>query len=199
MKDVLFAILKTLGFLLILPLIIAFVMAFQSQVLSLSAKKEAWMLWGAGSYIALNLFVYDFKSVYDFGKTWVEKIFSFFKPAGYVLPVYAVILTTVYVIIFLLGKAASVQPYLLFAIAFSMAMHLVLTARDIYESDGSILKAHYFVTFGAIVLVNILIMSLLFTWAFSEYSFVDFIKSLAFHTSHLYKLIYKGLFIDSSF
>ena len=92
MKEVLWAILKIFGFLLILPLIVASFIAFQNQILSLPVNKEVWVLWGAGSYIALNLFVYDFKSIYDFGKSLVEKIFTFFKPAGYVVPIFSVFL-----------------------------------------------------------------------------------------------------------
>ena len=65
MKEIFWAILKIFGFLLILPLIIASFIAFQTQILVLPVNKEAWVLWGAGTYVALNLFVYDFKAVYD--------------------------------------------------------------------------------------------------------------------------------------
>ena len=37
------------------------------------------------------------------------------------------------------------QPYFLFAIAFSLAMHLVQTAHEIYHADTSVLKAHYLI------------------------------------------------------
>jgi hypothetical protein len=196
-KEVFWSILKIIGFLLILPLVIAFLIAFQTQILSLPPNKEAWVLWGAGSYVALNLFVYSFKEVYDFGKSLVEKMFTFFKPAGYVVPVFSLFFIIIYIIALILGKA-SLQPYFLFAIAFTLTMHLVLTAHEIYESDSSILKAHYLFTFGAILIVNLFIISLLLAWAIPEYSFVGFIKSLASQTAHLYKSIYKALFVDSS-
>jgi len=48
MKEIFLAILKILGFLLMLPLIIASIIAFQTQILSLPVGKEAWVLWGAG-------------------------------------------------------------------------------------------------------------------------------------------------------
>ena len=198
MKEIFLAILKIFGFLLILPLIIASFIAFQTQILSLPVNKEAWVLWGAGSYIALNLFVYDFKSVYDFGKSLVEKMLTFFKPAGYVVPVFTIFLIILYIIALILGCGTSLQPYFLFAIAFTLAMHLILTAHEIYQSDNSVLKAHYLFTFGAILIVNLFIISLLLAWAIPEYSFVGFIKSLASQTFHLYKSVYKTLFVDSS-
>jgi len=197
-KEIFWAILKILGFLLILPLIIASFLAFQNQILLLPPNKEVWVLWGVGSYAALNLFVYDFKTVYDFGKSLVEKILPFFKPAGYIVPIFTIFLIIIYIIALILGHGVSWRPYFLFFIAFTIAMHLILTAHEIYESDNSPLKAHYFFTYGAVLIISFFIMSLLLTWAIPEFSFVGFIKSLASQTVHLYKSVYKGLFVDSS-
>ena len=196
MKEVFWTVVKIFGFLLILPLIIAFFIAFQGQVLSLPVNKEVWVLWGAGSYIALNLFVYDFKSVHDYGKSLVEKTANSFKPAGYLVPVFSVLLIILYIIALVFNRT-SLQPYFLFAIAFTLAMHLVLTAHEIYQSDNSILKAHYLITFGAVLIINLFIMSLLMAWAIPEYSLMGFFKSLSSHTLHLYESVYKALFVDS--
>lgn len=196
MKEVFWTILKIFGFLLILPLIIAFFIAFQGQILSLPVNKEVWVLWGAGSYVALNLFVYDFKRVYDFGKSLVERMLAFFQPAGYVVPVFTIFLIIIYIIALILRSGTSLQPYFLFAIGFSLAMHLILTAHEIYQSDNSVLKAHYLFTFGAVLIANLFIMSLLLAWVVPEYSLVGFIKSLASHTFHLYTSVCKALFVD---
>jgi len=198
MKEVFWAILKILGFLLFLPLIIASFIAFQNQILGLPVKKEVWLLWGAGTYIGLNLFIYDFKDVYAFGKSLVEKVLASIKPAAYVIPFYSICLIVIYVIALILGRGSSLQPYFLFSIAFTLAMHLIMTAHEIYDSDSSILKAHYLFTFGAILIISLFIISLLLAWAIPEYSFIGFIKSLASQTFHLYKFVYKALFVDSS-
>ena len=97
MKDILIAILKIIVFLLILPLIIAFFIAFQTSVLTLPVNVEVWVLWGAGTYVAMNLFIYDFKSVYDSGKQLIERLFSSFKLAGYLLPIFSVFLIIFYI------------------------------------------------------------------------------------------------------
>ncbi len=196
MKEVFLAILKIFGFLLIAPLIIASFIAFQTQILSLPVNKEAWVLWGAGSYIALNLFVYDFKRAYDFGKSLVEKMLPSFKPAGYLIPIFTIFLIILYIIALILGRGISLQPYFLFAIAFSIAMHLILTAHEIYQSDNSILKAHYLFVFGLVFIANLFIISLLLAWAIPEYSLLGFVKSLTSHTFHLYTSVYKTLFVE---
>jgi len=197
-KEIFCSILKIFAFLLALPLIIAFLLAFQTQILSLPVNKEVWVLWGAGSYIGLNLFVYDCKNVYDFGKSLVEKMFTFFKPAGYLVPIFTIFLIILYIIALILGRGTTLQHYFLFGIAFTLAMHLILTAHEIYHSDNSVLKAHYLLVFGAIFIANLFIMSLLLAWAIPEYSFLGFIKSLASHTAHLYSSVYRALFVDNS-
>jgi hypothetical protein len=196
-KEIFWVILKIFGFLLILPLIIAFFIAFQGQILSLPVNKEAWMLWGAGSYVVLKLFIYDFNDIYVFGRSMVEKVLTFFKPSGYLVPVYTVIFIIIYLIALILGRANVWQPYFLFIFAFTIAMHLVLTAQEIYQADNSVLKAHYFITFWAILIANLFIISLLLAWVVPEYSFVGFVKSLASRTVHLYTSVYKALFVDS--
>jgi len=192
------AILKLFIFLLILPLVIASFIAFQTQILSLPVHKEAWLLWGAGSYIAMNLFVYDFESVYVFGSTMVEKMLYFFKPSVYVIPVYSLLLTVVFIIVSALGQEPVWQPFFLFTIAFTLAMHVVLTAHVLYLSDDSLLKAHYLLSFGLVLIIVFFIISLFLAWAIPEFSLIGFVKSLASHTLHLYKFTYKMLFVDSS-
>ena len=196
MKDILLATLKIVVFLLILPLIAASFIAFQRQILSLPVNKEAWVLWGAGTYVALNLFVYNFENVYTFGNSLVEKMAPFFKAAGYIVPIYTIFLIILYLIAMLFGRATVLQPYYLFALAFSITMHLVLTAHVIYEADSGPFKAHYLITFGAILIVSLFIISLLLAWAIPEYSLIGFVKSLASQTTHLYKTIYKSLFVE---
>jgi hypothetical protein len=105
-------------------------------------------------------------------------------------------LIIIYIVALILGRN-SWQHFFLFVIAFTLAMHLVLSAHDIYQSDASVLKAHYFICVGALVFVNLLVMSLLLAWAIPEYSLVSFFKSLASQTSHLYKSVYKALFVDA--
>ena len=196
MKEVFWAILKIFAFLLILPLIISIFTAFQTQVLSLPVNKEVWMLWGAGCYFAMNLFVYDFKHVFDCGKSMLEKIFTYFKPAAYIIPIFSIFIIMVYVIALIMGKGLAWQPYFLFTIAFSLCMHMTLTAQEIYKADNTILKAHYLFTFGSVLIVNLFIFSLLLAWAIPEYSFLGFIKLLCSQTYHLYIHIYKALFVD---
>jgi hypothetical protein len=197
MKEIFAAVLKIAGFVLILPLVVAFFIAFQMQILSLPVNKEAWVLWGAGSFVALYLFVYDFKNIYDSGKSMVEKMLRFFKPAGHIVPIFSVFCIIAYIIAVILDRGMSMQPYFLFAIAFTLAMHLVLTAQEIHQSDKSILKSHYLMTFAAILIANLMVMSLLLAWAIPEYSLIGFFKSMAWHTSHLYKSAYKALLVDS--
>ena len=86
MKEGLLGILKFFFFLLIMPLIVASVLAFQSQVLDLPVVKEQFFLWGAVSFVLVYLFVYNLKEVYVFGQTVVMNLLEFIKPFTHSMP-----------------------------------------------------------------------------------------------------------------
>ncbi|MDE2028717.1 MAG: hypothetical protein KGJ11_09285 [Candidatus Omnitrophica bacterium] len=196
MKEILGSILKIACFILVIPILAAIIIAFQDHVLALPVHKEACLLWGAGVYVGLNLFVYDFKKAFEWGKALIEKMVSFFKSAVYLVPVYSLIIVIVYLIAAALGRGNAFQPYFLFILGFTFTMHLVLTAHEIYGSDKSPLKSQYLLVFSAVLASNLIIISLLLTLT-CQYSFVGFVKSIASHTSHFYKSSYKLLFVDS--
>ncbi|MDE1921695.1 MAG: hypothetical protein KGI24_09680 [Candidatus Omnitrophica bacterium] len=197
MKAILWSILKIACFLLIVPLLAAFVIAFQNRILSLPAHQSACLLWGAGVYVAANLFIYDFKKAHDLGKNLVEKMTAFFKPAAYVVPAYALVAILIYVVAVALGRGSAIQPYFLFVLGFAFTMHLVLTAHEIYGSDNSFFKSEYLIIFPAVFMASLIIMSLLLAMLLREYSFVGFFKSLASHAAHFYQTFYRFLFVDS--
>ncbi len=200
MKEGFLAFIKILFFLLILPLIIACTLALQTHVLGLPVAKEAWVLGGVVTYIVLNLFFYDFKAIYVFGQQIIAKVFSFFAPAvgiaGHVIPVYTLIIIIADLIFTIFGNAENYQNYFLFAIAFSLALHLIMAARQMHEEDNSPLKAQYFFGFGVVYVLNVLIIALLLAWVIPEFSFITFIKTLAHHTTHNYQEVYHLLFVD---
>ncbi|MBF0510775.1 MAG: hypothetical protein HQL13_00430 [Candidatus Omnitrophica bacterium] len=196
-KQALIAIFKLVFFILILPIIIAIVTAFGNQVVLLPAKKTIWIYWGALGYIVLYLFAYNFQEVHAFGQSMIEKCLAFFKPAVYIFPIYAILLTLGYFITTLLEHHHAFQSYFLSAIAFFAAMHLVLTAREIYEADKGLLKSHYLLCFGLIVVVFLSIASLLLACVMPEFSLIEFFKSAYYQIIYQYHFIYQRLFMDT--
>ena len=198
MKQGLLTILKFFLFLLLLPLVIACVLAFQGQILGVPPIKEAWLLGGIVVYVVLHLFLYNFKDVYLFGRSIVTKLFTFLGPsaeiAGGVVPVYAVLVICLGLLLKALGYGAY-ERFVLFALAFVSAMHVIGTAQQIYEADASPLKSQYLVSFGLILAANLVILALVIIPLVPEFSFMAFIESLAHRTASYYAHIYKVLFV----
>lgn len=198
MKQGLLTILKFFLFLLILPFVAACVLAFQDQVLGVPVHKEQWLLWGVAAYTALHLFLYDFKAAYGSGRSMVAKIFSFLGPsadmAGAVIPIYAVLVICLGLVLNALGYGAY-ERFILFLLGFAAAMHVIGTARQLYESDPSSMKGQYLVFFGLVLCANLIILAAVIIPLLPEFSFIAFLKSLAHRTFAYYTYVYKVLFI----
>lgn len=199
MKQGLLAFLKVIVFLLFLPLILAVSLAFQTHLLNLPASKEAWLLWGAFTYIIANFFIYDCKDIFLWGKELTSKIFGFVGPlanaVSLMVPIYSVTIIIVYVILTLMGKASFYDGLFLFSIGFTLTMNLVLAAGQLKGEDSGPLKAQYFLGFTLLYVFSLCFMALLLSWVMPEFSFIAFIKSLTYHATHLYKEVYRLLFI----
>ena len=199
MKQALLAIVKFFFFLLVLPLAAAVVLAFQTQVLGLPVHKEQWILWGGGIFVLAYLFLYNFKEVYSFGQTIVSNLLKFSGPAAhaaaFIVPIYTVLIICLYLILNVAGVTARYEGCLLLALGFSVAMHIVLTARQLYEADSSPIKGHYLFIFGLAFVVNFFIISLLLGLAVPEFSFTGFLKILSKHAFSYYQAIYKAFFV----
>ncbi len=200
MKDGLIAVLRFFLFLLILPVIIASALAFETQILGAPAHKEQWLLWGALVYILLYIFLYNFKDVYTFGHTIVSNLCRFFEPlvsvGGLIIPIFTVLIICIGLILNVLGLMPRYEGAVLFAIAFTFTMHIVLTANQMYEADKSPIKAQYLIGFGVVLVVQIFLISLLLRAAIPEYSFLGYFKSLTAQTASYYKYIYHLLFVS---
>ena len=202
MKEGILSVLKFFVFLLVLPLIVASVLAFQIQILGVPVHKEQWILWGVVIFILIYLFLYNLKEVYVFGQTIVSNILKFFEPlasiGGFIIPIYTILIICVYLILNIMNLSSRYEPWLLLALGFSVAMHIVLTANQLHEGDSSPVKGQYFLGFGFALLTNIMVIALLLGIVIPEFSFIGFFNSLSHHTVHFYQMIYKTLFVNSA-
>ncbi|MBI4308961.1 MAG: hypothetical protein HY591_01375, partial [Candidatus Omnitrophica bacterium] len=141
-----------------------------------------------------------FEEVYTFGQTIVSNLLKFLGPvvnaAGLTIPIYTVLIICVYLILNIVGVAARYERALLLALGFSAAMHMVLTARQLYESDSSPIKAHYLFAFGLAFVANLCIISLLLVLVVPEFSFPGFLKVLSHQAVSYYKAIYRAIFVS---
>ena len=164
MVERLLVVLKFILAILLLPLVIGTVVALQGETAKLAPDLQHAILHGTIAYVLMKFFVYDFDAVYKYGQNIVGACFQFLKPlmnfAPYVIPIYTIFLVIAYAIVKVMGKMGpnnDLAPVFFAVIAFSFAMHIILTAQDLYSKDSMAGKPDYF--FG---------MALIFIPLFSE-------------------------------
>ena len=195
-------VLKFFLFLLVLPLVIAVVLAFQAQALGIPVHKEECLLWGGLVFVLLYLFLYNFKAVFVFGQTIVSNLLRSAQPlagpGSLIIPIYTVLIACVYMIIKVIGLGAKYEGWLLLGLGFSVAMHIVLTAHQLHEDDPSPIKSNYFLNFGLVLMGELLVIALLLGFLIPEYSFLHFLKSSFRQSFVYYQRIYEILFVSRS-
>jgi len=181
-----------------LPLLLACALAFQNEILRLPPQKEQWILWGTLAYVLCHFFLYTFKDVYNYGHQMTSQLCQFFQPlgniAGFIFPIYTVLVICLGLIINLMGFMPQYESWVVFMLAFTMTMHIVLSANQLYEADSHPIKGQYFSTFTFAFIFQVILVSLLLWTVIPEFSFVKFINAMAHLASGYYKWIYKVIF-----
>lgn len=199
MKANLLGILKLICFLLLLPLIYCVCFSFSTQVMAIGQPKSLWLCYGAGIFIACYLFVYNFQEVYALGQRMVAQLLAFAKPvadaASVILPIYTILLSVAFLILNNMKLLGNFEEAAVMALSFSWMMHVVLTAFQLNDGEKAVIKGGYFLSFGASLVVCVLIAALLLALLFPEFSIGHFIQHLSNHTTSLYHSIYKTLFV----
>ena len=105
-------------------------------------------------------------------------VFNFFKPivkvAPYLLPIYTIVLLIIYGLLSLVTASAWLLKYSMFLFGFSIALHLVFSAKSIRTKKSDFLKANYIFGFSFVYIVNVFILALGMSLIFKEFSLVNF-------------------------
>jgi len=198
MKETILMIVKVVVTLLVLPVVVAMTAAFQEQItgLDLTLKHALWM--GLSTYIILKFFVYGFDHVYKFGQNIVTYCFQFLKPlvnvAPYVLPIYTILVLIVFALLNAFDKVGDFRSMFYAGIAFTFAMHVILTAQDLYAKDPSPGKPTYFFGMALVYIFDVFLIALIMHFTLPGFSFVHFFQSLAAMSLYIYKAIFQQLF-----
>ena len=202
MKANLLGILKLILFVFLLPFISALLLSFYVQVVAIGEPNASWLYYGALVFVAIYLFVYNFKEVYEFGQNVVIRILAFVKPivnvASLVIPVYPIIFSVVFLILNSMGILGKFESIALMSVSFTWMMHVVLTAKQLNEGEKAVVKGGYFFGFGLALIFHVLIAALLLAMMLHEFSLVNFVKNLSHQTVHIYHSIYMMLFVPRS-
>lgn len=176
-----FAILKLVLGLCFLPFVYSVSISFVNELHTIDKVSQRYLWLGALTYIVMYLFVYEAAIVYKKGQKIVEVFFKFFAPlvkvAPYLLPIYTILLFSLYSVISAFAKSGEVANNFLFLFGFSIALHLVSSAKTLRSKQRDFLKGSYIFGFAFVYIINIVLLSLFLNFIFEKFSVVNFLNN----------------------
>ena len=194
-----FGVIKFILGILLLPFVYSFTIAFLDEfaLIDQSAQNCFWS--GAVSLLLVYLFIWEPAIIYAKGQKLLEILFTFFRPlvrvAPYLLPIYTLLLFALYGIIFLFDKSQSLLNTFIFLTGFSMALHLVFSAKTLRSKQGDFLKGNYIFGFSFVYIINLLVFSFCVNLIFAKFSFVNFSNNSFQIAKGIFSAIFNQLFV----
>jgi hypothetical protein len=193
-----FGFIKFVFFVFLIPVLIAVTVAFRKDVSELKTIYHHSFEWGICAYVILFCFLSDLVWLYKFGQSIVVEVFKFWEPfakvAPYIFPIYTLLTMGAYYVVVRLLNVGPNNGWWFFAIGFTFAMHLIMTARELYEGDTSSYKPNYLFEMTLVYILVILLMVELLNitaWKFSVIAFAETVIDLA---RDFYQNIYFRIF-----
>jgi hypothetical protein len=195
----LFGIIKFILGVCLLPLVYSSTTSFLQEFSIVLPPVQNYFWGGVISLVMVYLFAWEPAVIYSKGHKLLEVLFSFFKPlvkvAPYLIPVYTIVLFIAYALLSLAIKEDWLLHLSLFLFGFSIALHLVFSARTIRSKKEDFLKANYIFGASFIYLVNIFIMAAGLSMVFKDFSFVSFGRSSFETAGSIFYAVFRQLFL----
>ena len=199
LQEYLLVLLKFLSGICLLPIVYAVTIYFSGELLKLEPAVKGPFIWGIVGFILTYFFVWEPAVFFKKGQRILEFMFRFFSPlvkiAPFVLPIYTILLCLAYLI---LAKTADTREFLtlfIFGIGFSLALHLVFSAKTLRSKAGDKLRSNYIFGFSWIYILDALLLALFFNLAFENFSFLTFFNSSYQISRSIYLAAFRQLFL----
>lgn len=154
---------------------------------------------GVISFIIIYLFVYEPAIIYNKGQRLLGIVFQFLKPlvkvAPYLLPIYTILIFIVYLIFSSAIKTKESIGYFIFFFSFSLALHLIFSAKSIRSKQGDFLKANYIFGFSFVYIIDLVLLAFCLNVIFKEFSFVNFFNNSFQTGKNIIYATFKQLFL----
>ena len=188
----LLGIIKLIVFVILLPIIIAVIVGFQKELASLVGQGQSFW-WGVISYTVFHLFIFTPQALYRFWQGVFMEICSFTGVAANFIVLAIPIITTILMIVYFLAVVIFNQSWgqesLTFLAGLTIALHIILSGQELYESDESMIRGHYLLNIGLVFIVNMLIVVLLMDLVFKKFSFLSFWNNMFQTGEYIYTKI----------
>ncbi len=194
-----FSVIKLVLGIALLPFVYSFTRSFLYEFNAVDAAFQQYFWAGVISLLLVYLFVWEPAVIYGRGYRLVELIFAFFKPlvkvAPYLLPIYTIVLFLLFVILFYIFRVGDCLSYFVFLFGFSLALHLVFSAKAIRGRKGDSLKANYIFGFSFVYILNIFLLALILNLIFNRFSLVNFLNNSFQLAASVFRAVFRQFFL----
>ncbi len=154
---------------------------------------------GIITFVVIYLFFWEPMKVYQKGQRILTVLFKFFAPlvkfAPYVLPVYTILIFSLYPLARHFFKHPLVLEYFIFFGGLSVAMHLVMTAKTLKSKPGDFLKANYIFGFSLVFILNLLLIAICFQLLLDKFSLFNFYQGAYKESLRIYNSVFRQIFV----
>ena len=214
------ALLKFVIGVLSIPIAVGATTAFYKNLLLIKALANSlsFFLWGIAAYAVLHLLFYKPTYLYVLGHeavhagaAWIfggkiksfkvseaggsvgtDKSNVFIELSPYFVPIYAIIVTLIY---FVIASSYSINGIIfVFLIGFTLAFHMVSTIEVMKIRQPDIVKSGYFFSIVIVYVFNIVVISLIFSLIFPDFSAKKFFVDSWLLSKNAYVAIVRQLF-----
>lgn len=193
-----FGIIKFILGISLLPLVYSSSISFLSNILAIEKPIQNCFWSGVITFLIIYFFVWEPVTIYNKGHKVLELIFNFFRPllnvAPNLLPIYTILAFIVFGILSIFVKDIWLVKYFVFFIGFTIALHLIFSAKSI-RGRKDFLRANYIFGFSLIYIINIMLLAFCLNLVFQEFSFVSFFNTSFLSARDVLHSIFKQLFL----
>ena len=200
---------KLMGFFLILlkftvgicllPIVYGVSLCFARELIKLEPAVIHSFIWGIAGFLVVYLFIWEPAVLYKNGQRILEVSFRFFAPlvklAPFVLPIYTILIFLIYFILVSFMDLRNLLAVFLFGAGFSLALHLVFSARTLRSRQDDFLKANYIFGFSWIYILDVFLLALFFNLAFENFSILYFLNGSCQLAKNIYQALFSQMFL----
>jgi len=195
MGDFILTMLKFFLAVLMLPVVIASFIGFESHLSVYPFSHGEFFRWGIFAFLITFLFLYHFWGLYEFGQQTMRGLLSFIQPADRMVARLVPFYLTITLLLFygsrVLWSVQRVSPYFMFFAGFAFALHILLTAQEMRQEEQTPIKPTYFFWMSIIFVSVLSVTVLLLDLVFDKWSFPSFLLQVKDTAQHLYHISFR--------
>lgn len=195
-----FGVIKFILGLGLVPFVYCSTSAFLNEMKRIEGVMQADFWAGILTFVVTYFFIWEPAVVYSRGQKILGAVFQFFTPlvkvAPYLLPIYTLIVFAAHGIASLVWGAGKSIHYAIFFAGFTIALHLVFSAKTVRGKKGDFLKGNYIFGFSFVYVTNLALLALCLNLVFGDFSFVQYFSSAFTGAKNMYAEVFRQLFIS---